>query len=78
MQRFYTDFMVPSGSFLIGAGSVFNIAGKYFSYNRSVNGQVADARALRQDFIMIGQDIRGVVQEINEQRRQQLNLPLDS
>ena len=58
---------------------MFNVAGKYFSYNRSANDQVADARAIRQDFIMIGQDIRDVAAAIRtELDQKQLNLPLDS
>lgn len=57
MNGFYTDFLAPSGSILIGAGAAFNISGEYFSYNRSANGELADARAIRQDFAMVGQDI---------------------
>jgi len=79
MNRFYTDFLAPSGSYFLGAGDVFGIMGGYFSYNRSANEQAADARAIRQDFAMIGQDILDVVAEIEAQKtRSQLKLPLAS
>ena len=61
MNAFYTDFLAPSGSALIGMGAVFNVAGPYFSYNQSANPQIADARAIRQDFAVVGQDIARVV-----------------
>lgn len=61
MNAFYTDFLAPSGSALIGAGTVFNISGEYFSYNRSANRELADARAIHQDFAVVGQDIARVL-----------------
>jgi hypothetical protein len=61
MNAFYTDFLAPSGSFLIGAGAAFNISGEYFSLNRSANRELADARAIRQDFAVVGQDIAHVL-----------------
>jgi hypothetical protein len=57
MHGFHTDFLAPSGSALIGAGAMFNISGQYFSYNRSATREIADARAIRQDFAVVGQDI---------------------
>jgi hypothetical protein len=55
-ERTRTDFLFPSGSFLIGAGSVFNLAGSYFEYNET-DGD-ADSRAIGADWMMVGQDIR--------------------
>lgn len=57
-HRLSTDFLTASGSVLTGMGSVFNLSGVYFSYNRS---SAPDARAIYQDFAMIGQDIADVL-----------------
>jgi hypothetical protein len=57
MNKFHTDFLASSGAALIGAGAAFNVSGEYFSYNRSANREIADARAIRQDFAVVGQDI---------------------
>jgi hypothetical protein len=40
---------------------VFNISGEYFSYNRSATREMADARAIRQDVAVVGQDIARAV-----------------
>jgi hypothetical protein len=73
MERSYTDFLVPDCSFLIGAATVFSLAGSPFAYNRSASREIADARGIRQDFAMIGQDIREVSHSLDEA---QLQLPL--
>ena len=51
-----TDFLFSSPSFLIGMGSIFNIAGNYFKYNLSETGRIADLRALKSDWYTIGKD----------------------
>lgn len=66
-NRLSTDFLAASGSVLIGMGSIFNLPGVYFSYNRSSSAQSADARAISQDFAMIGQDIADVL--VSEQTK---------
>ncbi len=59
-ERPKTDFLFASGSFLIGAGSIFNLAGSYFEYN-TVGGD-ADSLAIGSDWAMVGQDIRDAIQ----------------
>lgn len=76
MDRIYTDFLTTDGSLLLGAGSVFSVAGNYFSFNRSANGALADARALRQDFAMVGQDVRDVAESARKSSTAQLPLAL--
>lgn len=51
-----TDFLCAAGSLLIGAGSIFNIAGAYFEYNTTESDP--DSRAIGADWQMVGQDIR--------------------
>ena len=65
MRRLYTDYLAASGSLLLGMGSVLNMSGVgYFTYNRAATTRAADEIALRQDFAMIGQDIRDTVASV--------------
>ncbi len=60
-SRLSTDFLAASGSVLIGMGSILNLSGSQFLYNRSPTPQAADALAIYQDFAMIGQDMADVM-----------------
>ena len=53
-----SDFLFAKNSFLIGAGSTFDLWGDYFIYNRSRDGNEADARAIASDWRVVGKDIR--------------------
>lgn len=55
-----TDFLCPSGGIMVGAGSIFNLAGSYFDFNGSRD---PDARAIGADWMMVGQDIRAALDE---------------
>lgn len=63
MGQIVTDFLTPTSSFMTGAGSAFSLAGNYYEYNRSRNPAEADARALRSDWEVAGQDIVAAVME---------------
>jgi len=76
MERFYTDFLFATSSYLTGAGTVINMGGNYYRYNRSATPAQADARAIRQDFAMIGQDVRDVVETLEKEKSKQLPLGL--
>lgn len=76
MERFYTDFLVATPSYLTGAGTVINIGGNYYRYNRSATPAQADARAIRQDFAMIGQDVHDVIETLENEKSKQLVLGL--
>ena len=76
MERFYTDFLVADSSYLIGAGTVFNISGNFYRFNRAASSAQADALAIRQDFAMIGQDIRDVAETLEQEKSKQLQLGL--
>jgi hypothetical protein len=45
---------------MVGAGSIFNLAGSYFDFNGSRD---PDARAIGADWMMVGQDIRAALDE---------------
>jgi len=76
MERIYTDFLVADSSFLTGLGTLFNIGGNAFMFNRSASREIADARAIRQDFAMVGQDIGDVIARIEAEQKKQLQLAL--
>lgn len=54
-DRFKTDFLSASSSFLTGMGSVVNLRGHLYDYNSSDD---PDQIAIAQDWQMVGQDIR--------------------
>ena len=54
---YITDHLFPRTNYLIGAGSIFNIAGNYFEFNRSSSAEEADAKAIESDWGTIGKDI---------------------
>ncbi len=63
-KKYRSDFLFATPSFLIGAGSVFNIAGNYFDFNYSSSEKEADAKAIRSDWGVVGGDIESAVTEI--------------
>lgn len=66
VRKFRSDFLFVTPSFLIGAGSVLNIAGSYFSFNYSLSDNDADEKAIRSDWGVIGGDIEVAISEIGE------------
>jgi len=76
MNRVYTDFLVSDDSFFTGVGTIFNLDGSFYRYNRSATIQAADSRAIRQDFAMIGQDIMDVADSVTKSQSDQLPLAL--
>lgn len=58
-----SDFLFSTPNFLVGAGSVMNIAGNYYSFNESESESEADAKAIENDFRMVGQDIYNVLND---------------
>lgn len=63
-KSYRSDFLFATPSFLIGAGSVLNIAGNYFSFNYLSSDREADSNALRADWGVIGGDIKKASDEI--------------
>lgn len=52
-----TDFLFAQPSFLTGVARTFDLFGLFDQYNESPSPEEADLRALRCDFIMVGQDL---------------------
>ena len=80
-RKLRTDFLTSQGSLSIGAGSVFNLAGSYFIFNNSDSGAEADARALENDWYMVGQDMQQAIcfyeDEVNKANAKQLEFSFD-
>jgi len=58
-----TDYLFVNTNFIIGAGSVLNLGGNYFEFNRSRTPEEADARAIESDWGVVGNDIRAAIEE---------------
>lgn len=58
-----TDFLTGRAGLLEGAGRLFDFAGSMNTYNGSSTPEEADAKALRQDFAMVGKDLRGAIEQ---------------
>ena len=56
--NYRTDFLLPKNNFLVGLGSVLNIAGAYFGYNYSKSEKEADFKSIYSDWKNIGEDFR--------------------
>ena len=52
-----TDLLFSRTGFLTGAGSVFNLAGNYYTFNSAESAEAADCRALASDWGVVGQDM---------------------
>lgn len=56
-----TGQLYATPRFILGMGSLFNIFGFYFRYNRSETAQKADTAAIRNDWAVIGQDLQKAI-----------------
>ena len=64
MGHFQTNFLTSTPSFLSGASTVFNLAGRHFAYNQSKTPEEADSRAIRNDWRMIGKDLHECAKKV--------------
>jgi len=61
-------FLFSDTGCLVGAGSIINIFGNYYEFNSSDSEQEADAKAIRNDFEMVGQDIEQALKQLQPQK----------
>jgi len=73
-HAFTTDFLTPKSGFWVGLGSVVNIGGDYYLYNRSETPVEADARGLGADWCIVGQDIAYALKHHSDQNQPELSL----
>jgi hypothetical protein len=59
--RVRSDFLVARPSLASGFARLFDLFGAFDVYNVSADGAAADARALRADWAVIGQDLEDAI-----------------
>jgi hypothetical protein len=57
-EQFSTDFLFTTPTFITGGATIFNIAGNFYDYNRSASGEEADCMAIKNDFNIVGNDLK--------------------
>ncbi len=62
-KKYRTDILFPRPNMITGAGTVFNLAGKYFEFNVSASGEEADNIALSNDWGIIADHFKAVIAE---------------
>ncbi|MDW5291030.1 hypothetical protein [Formosa sp. PL04] len=72
--KYRTDFLLPKNNFLVGLGSVLNIAGSYFDYNYSKSDDEADRKALRSDWMNVGDDFKSAKKSFKKENHNKLCL----
>ena len=60
-KKFYTDFLVPKSSFITGVGSVICLGGWNHRYNISNSKFDADTKAIKNDWNLVGSDLRTAI-----------------
>ncbi len=66
--------MIPNNNFIIGLGSVLNIAGNYFDYDVSKTENEADLKALHSDWQNVGNDIKKSKEKFEKDNKDKLCL----
>jgi len=64
-----TDFLFASPSFLTGAGRVMDLGAalEFFNYDLSATPEEADARAIANDWQVVGQDLASAMETVKEE-----------
>ncbi len=65
-RKVKTDFLVGSGSFLIGTARLLDFYGQFDEYNVSPSEAEADAMAMFSDWLIVGQDIQDALEQVDE------------
>jgi hypothetical protein len=56
-----TDYLFAMPKFITGMASAMDLGATLTQFNTSRNGEEADRKAIRNDWIVVGNDIRGVL-----------------
>lgn len=68
----YTTFLFARPSFLEGLARIFDFSGALNEYNISATPEQADARALRSDWMAVGDDLRNALDIIGSEMEREL------
>ncbi|WP_456314687.1 hypothetical protein [Pseudomonas shirazensis] len=69
-----SSFLLPNNNFIVGLGSVLNIAGNYFDYDVSKTENEADLKALHSDWQNVGNDIKKSKEKFEKDNKDKLCL----
>lgn len=61
-----TEYLFARPSFLSGAARVLDLGGTFDEYNTSRTGDDADARALSNDWIVVGEAMRDAIETVTK------------
>ena len=65
-DQFQTDFLFSNSSYLSGASNIFNLGGNFYEYNSSESEELADSKAIGNDFNIIGNDLTSAMLTVME------------
>jgi hypothetical protein len=68
-RKVKSDFLVASPSLLSGGARLFDFYGLYDEYNISPSEAQADAMATFADWLVVGQDIQGALEQVEELKK---------
>ena len=63
MGTISTTFLTSDSDFVTGMGSAVNLGGNFYDFNYAESSQLADIRAMRADWAMIGKDVAVVLEK---------------
>jgi len=66
-ETYKSDFLVVTPSAFHGVGTVMNVAGNYYRFNSSENESEADYRAIGNDWKIVGQDLRVILDKLEKE-----------
>ena len=69
MTNYSSSFLLQKNSFLIWMWSIWNITWNYYNFNRSETPEIADKKALENDFWMVGKDITSATNTFKDNLR---------
>ncbi len=68
-RKVKSDFLVASPSLHSGAARLFDFYGLYDEYNISPDEAQADSMAIFADWLIVGQDIQGSLEQVEELKK---------
>jgi len=60
--KFRTNILFQRASFFKGMGSILNVSGNYYRFDYSESDLIADAKAIKSDWGVTGEDINFAIQ----------------
>jgi len=63
MGTISTTFLTSDSDFVTGMGSAVNLGGSFYDFNYAESPQLADIRAMRADWEMIGKDVAVILEK---------------